>query len=129
MIERGMSVQSFPTDELTSAIVRRNSIGREATLSIDERLARAKQQKDSEPQNELLKALKKRKVSTEQSSSTPEKSAPAEIRSPTEKQPIVLENTNAASGPSQEDSQVRGGEVDHNIIALIHFFVMSLLYC
>ena len=65
-----------------------------------------KQQKESEPQNELLKALKKRKTSTEQSSSTPEKSAPTETLSPTEKPPVVLESTNAATGSSQEDSQV-----------------------
>ena len=92
------------TDELASAIVRRNSIGREATLSIDERLAKAKQEKESEPQNELLKVLKKRKASTEQSGSTAEKS---ETLSPTEKAPIVLENTNTATGSSQEDNQVQ----------------------
>ena len=99
----------FFIDELVSAIVRRNSIGREATLSIDERLAKAKQDKESEPQNELLKALKKRKASTEQSSSsTAEKSAaPAETLSPTEKAPIVLENSNTATGSSQEDNQVQ----------------------
>lgn len=74
--------------ELASAIVRRNSIGQEATLSIDERLVRAKQQKDSEPQNELLNALKKRKVSVEQSSSAPEKTVPAAGQSPVEKQPV-----------------------------------------
>ena len=107
--ERGVKVHVFSTDELASAIIRRNSIGREATLSIDERLAKAKQQKDSEPQNDLLKALKKRKVSTEQSSSTPEKSAPTDVPSPTEKPPMVLENSNTATGASQEDSQVQEG--------------------
>ncbi len=99
----------FFTDELVSAIIRRNSIGREATLSIEERLAKTKQEKESEPQNELLKALKKRKASNEQtSSSTTEKpAAPTETLSPTEKAPTVLENTNTAAGSSQEDNQVQ----------------------
>ena len=100
-----VNAQFLSTDELASAIIRRNSIGHEATLSIDERLAKAKQEKESEPQNELLKALKKRKTSTGQSNATLEKAA--DVKSPTEKPPVVFENRNIATGSSQEDNQVR----------------------
>lgn len=92
--------------ELASAIVRRNSIGRDANLSIDERIAQGKQQKESEPQSELLSVLNKRKVSSEQSADGgAAKALQTDTTSPTEKQPVVFENANVATS-SQEDNEV-----------------------
>lgn len=92
--------QFYCTGELASAIVRRNSIGREATLSIDERLTQKKQQREASPQNELVNALKKRKVSVEQGNKA------TEVRSPTEKELVAGENANIATDSSQKDSEV-----------------------
>ena len=77
-------------------------------MSIDERLAMTKQQRDLEgpPQNELMKALKKRKVSVEQSNSVPEKATPTtDVHSPVEKEAVV-ENINLTTGSPQEDKEV-----------------------
>lgn len=92
--------------ELASTIVHRNSIGHETTMSIDQRLAVSKQQREEAPQNELMIALKKRKVSVEQSGHVPEKATlTTEVRDPAEKEPVV-ENINLTTGSSQEDQKV-----------------------
>ena len=81
-------------------------------MSIDERLAKSKQQRESEPQNELLNALKKRKVSVEKTASVAErKVAPAEVKSPVETQPVVLEDVTVATGSSQGISEVQNNNI------------------
>ena len=103
----GSKVNFHFVGELASTIVHRNSTGHEATMSIDERLAMSKQQREEAPQNELMMALKKRKVSIEQLGSVLEKATPTttKVHGPAEKEPVV-EDINLTTGSSREDEKV-----------------------
>ena len=115
MYRSSKSILNF-VGELASTVVHRNSVGSETTMSIDERRAMTKQRREEAPHNELMVALKKRKVSVEQSGSVPEKATPTtEVHGPSEKEPVV-EDINLITGSSRENEKVSENYLTNSVL-------------